>query len=147
MDKGFIILLRCVYFANLATAGIIAVLFEMLSLEPGQLTCNEEASYWFGICGIGLLLICIPVALKLMSFKRIKAAVKESTQAYQTWSLMRLALLEVPLLFNTLAYYLLGCEPKFGYMALMIVVAHLFVWPSLDKMNYERELNYDQEEA
>ena len=147
MDKGIIILLRCVFGANLATAAIIAILYETLLIEPGLLVGNDEASYWFGICGIGLLLICIPLALKLMSFKRIKAAVKESAKAYQTWSIMRLALLEGPLLFNTLAYYLLGCEPKFGYMALMIVVAHLFVWPSLDKMNYERELNYDQEEA
>lgn len=147
MDKGIIILLRCVYFTNLTTAIIIALLFEMLFFEPGLLAGNEEASYWFGICGIGLLLVCIPLALKLMNFKHIKVAVKESTKAYQTWSIMRLALLEGPLLFNTLAYYLLGCEPKFGYMALMIIVAHLFVWPSLDKMNYERELSYDQEKA
>ena len=47
---------------------------------------------------------------------------------------------------NCFAYYLLGCEPTCGYLALMCVVAFFFIWPSEDKMLYERAIDEPKQE-
>lgn len=146
MKYNIITFLRMIFISSLATTLVIAICFEMLLIEPGALVGNDLLNYWMGIVGVAMILILIPLALKLMKFKKVKEAVATSEQAYQQWSVIRLSLLSAPLVYNVLAYYMFGCEPSFGYMALMVVVAHLFVWPSRDRMIYERELNDTQVE-
>lgn len=146
MKKNIITFLRTVFISNLAATLVIAICFETLLIEPGAWVGNDLLNYWMGIIGVAMILLFIPLALKLMKFRKVKKAVTASEQAYQQWSVIRLGLLSAPLVFNVLAYYIFGCEPSFGYMALMVVVAHLFVWPSRDRMIYERELNDTQVE-
>lgn len=86
-----------------------------------------------------MIIILLPLALRLMKFKRVKESVAQSEQNYERWALIRIVLLGIPLLYNVLCYYLTGCEPTYGYMALMAAVCFLFIWPSRDKMEYERE--------
>lgn len=146
MEKNIIKFLRCLFISSLVSSLLIAIAFESMLLEPGMLVGDEVLSYWMSLVGVAMVLINLPVALKLMKFEKIRKEVTASVQAYQKWYVIRIAILQTPLLYNILAYYLLGCEPTFGYMALMAAVAHLFVWPSRDRMIYERELNYTQEE-
>ena len=146
MEKNLIKYLRCVFVGSLASVLLIAIAFETLLIEPGELAGDEVVNYWMSLLGVALILINLPAALKLMKFEKVRKEVTASVQAYQKWSILRLSILNAPLIYNVLAYYLLGCEPTFGYMALMATVAHLFVWPSHERMIYERELNYTQEE-
>ena len=146
MEKNIIKFLRCFFISCLAAALTIALAFEAQLLEPGIMVGHELANYWMSIIGVAMILINLPAALKLMKFEKVRKEVTASAEAYRKWSILRLSILQTPLLFNVLCYYLFGCEPTYGYMALMALVAHLFVWPSRDKMIYERDLNYTQEE-
>lgn len=138
--------LRIALCAEFLTIALIIVLFETNVIEPGMLAGDDLANYWMSIVGVAMVIVTIPLALRLMKNKRIKESVAKSEENYLRWSLIRIALLEAPLIYNILCYYLLGCEPTFGYMALMTAVAFIFVWPSKDKMAYEREVEYSQDE-
>ena len=131
--------LRFIYCAELLIAALIAILYEAGLIAEGTLAGNDLRTYWMSIVGIALTIVLVPVAMRLMKFKRVNNAVVQDEAAYYHWSIVRFALLGLPLLYNTLCYYLLGCETTCGYLALMVVVAFLFVWPSMDKMEYERE--------
>ena len=81
-----------------------------------------------------LTLVAIPLALKWdkIGFIHGRFAPSEPAlaDACRTRSnILRIATLFVPLVFNTVCYYLFGCETSFAYMALMIVVAYAFIWP------------------
>ncbi len=140
-------LLRIVLFSGLLVAGVLTLLFETDTLESGALMGQEQTAYWLGFAGVAMTIITIPTALKLMTLKRVKAAVTQSEEKYLRWSVIRLLMLTTPLLYNLLVYYLLGCEPTYAYMALMILLVFLFVWPSQDKMIYEREQNTQDKES
>lgn len=123
----------------LLAAALLCLLFETGTLVAGALAGDALLTYWLQFLGIAQLLVLLPLALRLMKFGRVQRRIQSSTQAYQRYSVVRLLLLGLPLLYNVLCYYLLACEPTFGYMALMTAVAFLYVWPSQGKMDYECE--------
>lgn len=133
--------LRCVYATQLLVAALILLVYEAGWLAPGLLAGDATTSYWMNMVGVVVTLLCILLALKLMNFKRVKAMIHADEQDYFVLSLVRIQLLGLPLLYNTFAYYLLSCEPTCGYLALMCVVAFFFIWPSEDKMLYERAID------
>lgn len=141
-----ITLLRKLYIAVLITSAILAI-----SFETGLLVVDwaPEASlaYVLEIVGVVLAVIAIPLALKLLHFQRIKAIIQGNETKYRSWSIYRITMLAAPLYYNLLMYYLLGCDVTCGYLALMVVVAMLFIWPSRSRMEYECELPYSQSEA
>ncbi len=139
-------LLRITYCIELLTAVCIAVIFETGLLPEGDWAADEVLNYWLSMAGVTLTIILLPLSLRLMKFEKVKQYVAESEMNYVRCSLVRIAMLGVPLLFNTLCYYFTGCETTYAYMALMAVVCFLFIWPSKDKMNYERENHYTQDE-
>ena len=139
-EEKIILTLRSVYAAQLLSPLMLVGIFETELQEPGSLVGNDVLTYAMNMVGVVLVLCGILLGLKLMTFQRVKARIHDSLQDYYSYSLCRLALLGTPLLYNTLAYYLLGCEPTCGYLALMCVVAFMFVWPSKDKMRYERDI-------
>ena len=49
-----------------------------------------------------------------------------------------MGLLWLSLLYNLLMYYLLDYNTTCGYLALMTVVAYVFIWPSDERMQAER---------
>lgn len=131
--------LRFIYCVELLIAALIAILFETGIIAEGTLAGNDLQTYWMSIVGVALTIVLVPVSMRLMKFKYVSSAVAQDEQAYYRWSILRLVLLGAPLLYNTLCYYLFGCETTCGYLALMVVIAFLFVWPSTDRMEYERE--------
>lgn len=138
--------LRLLYIAALLTAVLIAVIFETGMLPEGDLGSDEVLSYWLSIVGVALTIILLPLSLRLMKFEMVKKSVAQSEMNYLRWSIGRIALLGIPLLYNLVCYYLTGCVPTYAYMALMAAVCFLFIWPSRDRMTYERELLNSQEE-
>ncbi|MCR4993948.1 MAG: hypothetical protein K6A32_00990 [Bacteroidales bacterium] len=134
-------ILRYVYIALLVYAALLAIGFETNVLEAGVLAGDDLITYWLSLASVAHIIVLLPVALRLMKFKRVQRAIAENDTMYLRWGLVRLLLLGGALLFNTLTYYLLGFYPTCGYLALMALVAFLFVWPSKDNMTYEQSLN------
>ena len=133
--------LRILYIAELLLAACIAILFETHLLPSGIFTPSPSQAYTLQIVCLLTTIVVIPLSMKLLHFNRIRTLIHASEQNYATWSTIRLVLLGAVLLMNLIIYYLIGFDTSFAYLALMAVVPFLFIWPSKEKMTYERQLS------
>jgi len=84
-----------------------------------------------------LTVILIPLALRLFKFKKIATDLSERKQAALVWwGTIRIEMLALPLLANTLLYYLY-MSTTFGYMAIILLICMVFIYPSKDKCYFE----------
>ncbi|MBR1790959.1 MAG: hypothetical protein IJ754_04290 [Bacteroidaceae bacterium] len=146
MNNKQLNILRSTYLFALMTAIVLIIIFEVGLLPIGTRAYDSMSNYTCEMIGVFLTIICIPVALKLMSFGWIKRQLSIQPDKYFTLSIVRISLLTVPLLYDTIFYYLLGEDATLGYLALMDVIAFLFIWPSQGKMEYELENANKQQE-
>lgn len=147
MKKNNIFLLRSVFCGELFSVLLLSLFFETDMLPAGTMSPDADQNYIFNMTSVMLTIVCIPLALKLMTFKSVRAQIKLSEQNYVTWSLLRMLTLSFPLVFNTLMYYMQGFNTTCGYLALMCAVAFIFIWPSQDKMLYERDIDDAKQET
>ncbi len=135
--------LRTFYIITLALTTLIALAYELDIATVGAMDATPQQQYVFEIVCVCVTLVFIPVALKLMTFKGIRQRVVHSERQYELWSMVRLAMLETPLLLNLSNYYLLDLDTTCGNLALMTAVTFLFVWPTRERMEDER-ISYDK---
>lgn len=126
---------RALYIACLATAALVALLFETDLLPIGTVELGEPARYWLTIVIEVLTLVAIYVAVKWHRMGFVArhfgdAEPGDSSVEAQRSAIFRITTLYVPLLTNLLMYYVFATEPSFAYLALMVVVAFIFVWPA-----------------
>ncbi len=132
--------LRMLYVAELLLAACVAALFETHLLPSGLFAPSPSQAYTLQIVCLLATIVIIPLSMKLLHFSRIRAEVHASEQSYANWCTIRLLLLGGILLTNLIIYYIIGFDTSYGYLALMTVVPFLFIWPSEEKMAYERQL-------
>lgn len=132
--------LRILYISALLLAACVAVLFETHLLPSGIFAPNPSQAYTLQIVCILSTIVMIPLSLKLLYFSRIRTRIQASEQSYATWCAIRVVLLGGILLMNLIIYYLIGFDTSFAYLALIAVVPFFFIWPSEEKMTYERQL-------
>ena len=118
----------------LALALIVVVLFETDVLMFGYYAgSGEQAEFLLTTMMELLTLAVIPLALKLFKFPRVHAdLVSRKAEALRKWGLLRLLMLLVPLLVNTLLYYAYA-NVAFGYMAIILLIVLPFVYPSAER--------------
>lgn len=79
------------------------------------------------------------LGLKMFKFKAIHAElVSQKAPALLKWGLLRLALIELPMLSNTIFYYMY-MKPTFAYLAIILLLCLPFVWPSMGRCLAETE--------
>lgn len=139
-------ILRITYIVSLLTAAIITVLGETGLMPSGVLDLDPQETYIIEIVCALFTIVCIPLAMKLLNFKRVREQVKGNPQRYTAWSIIRISMLQTPLILCLLMYYLMGFDTNCAYLALMVLVAYVFIWPSRGRMEYECELSYPQNE-
>ena len=124
----------------LALALTVVVLFETDVLMFGYYVgSGEQAEFLLTTMMELLTLAVIPLALKLFKFPRVHAdLVSRKAEALRKWGLLRLLMLLVPLLVNTLLYYAYA-NVAFGYMAIILVIVLPFVYPSMERCQSETE--------
>jgi hypothetical protein len=126
-------------FAGILTAALFfVILFETDILESG-IMAGADSQVEFAILTVMELLTigCIPLALRLLKFKKIEADLQERhEEALLKWGVLRLSMLEVPLILNTICYYLF-LNTSFGYMAIILLLCMAFVYPTKEKCNVE----------
>ena len=124
----------------LALALIVVVLFETDVLMFGYYAgSGEQAEFLLTTMMELLTLAVIPLALKLFKFPRVRAdLISRKAEALRKWGLLRLLMLLVPLLVNTLLYYAYA-NVAFGYMAIILVIVLPFVYPSMERCQSETE--------
>ena len=126
-------LLRTVLIANVGLAVMVAALYELDILPSGMLAGRAQDEFLSTISMELLTIVLIPVALRLFKTKDVERRLDEGdVKAFRKWSLVRILMITVPLVLNTLLYYNF-MNTTFGYMALIQLICLPFIYPAARK--------------
>ena len=122
---------------------LLVVLYETGLYQEGLLAGNAQMEYILQSVSILLTIGLIPFALRMFNLnlvKRIKELpLQQALKSYQTWSLLRLALLFIPAIL-ALSFYYLTMNTTNLFCACMALIATLFCVPSESRINNELDL-------
>jgi hypothetical protein len=122
---------------------LLVVLYETGLYQEGLLAGNAQMEYILQSVSILLTIGLIPFALRMFNLnlvKRIKELpLQQALKSYQTWSLLRLALLFVPAIL-ALSFYYLTMNTTNLFCACMALIATLFCVPSENRIKNELDL-------
>ena len=122
---------------------LLVVLYETGLYQEGLLAGNAQMEYILQSVSILLTIGLIPFALRMFNMnlvKRIKdLPLQQALKSYQTWSLLRLALLFVPAIM-ALSFYYLTMNTTNLFCACMALIATLFCVPSESRIKNELDL-------
>lgn len=129
--------LKLLFWLSLAISLIIVVLFETDVLLSGA--CADDVNVQFLVVTVVELvtLCCIPLAVRMMRFKKVRNEIKAGR--YLKWAFVRQALLSLLLVCNTLLYYIY-MNVAFGYMAIIVLLSMIFIFPTMSRMNSETSI-------
>ena len=122
--------LTFVYVLLVAIALVIVVLYELDVLESGALADSKQTEFVALTVMELTSLAAAFIGLRLFKFHKIHdelVCLKEL--AMLKWGLLRLLILEVPLVVNTYLYYMY-MNPTFGYLAIILLLCLPFVMPT-----------------
>ena len=138
--------LMALFVGMIVAALLFVVLFETGVCEDGVLAgVNPQMEFAFLTVMELLTIAMIPLALRLLKFKNIENELRERhLEALKKWGALRLLLLELPLVLNTLFYYLF-LNTSFGYIAIILLICMVFVYPSEPRCTAEAFLNEEED--
>ena len=122
-----------IYMSLAAIALAIILLYETDILEAGVMEEQKQLEF---ILTAMMELISLGAAfmgLRLFKFKTVhNDLVNRQEPAMWKWGVIRLLILEVPMVINTLLYYIF-MNTTFGYLAVMLLLCLPFVFPSVNR--------------
>ena len=122
---------------------LLVVLYETGLYQEGMIAGNAQMEYILQSVSILLTIGLIPFALRMFNMnlvKRIKdLPLQQALKSYQTWSLLRLALLFIPAIL-ALSFYYLTMNTTNLFCACMALIATLFCVPSESRIKNELDL-------
>ena len=125
--------LMLVYTLLVAVALVIVLLYELDVLEAGVLADSKQTEF---IAMTTMELTSLAAAflgLRLFKFPRIhESLVTQKEPALLKWGMLRLLVLEVPMVSNTYLYYIY-MNTTFGYLAIILLLCLPFVFPSVNR--------------
>ena len=131
--------LQLIFWIPIVLSAIIIVSGE-LDIIPNGILANDKQVEFVIMSMIEILtIIAIPVALKLFKFKAIANKLASDTLLlFERWGIVRLCLLNVPMVINLVCYYLF-VGAGFGYLAIILFLSLFFVYPSLSRCYNETD--------
>ena len=131
--------LQLIFWIPIALSAIIIVSGELDIIPNGILANDKQVEFVIMSMMEILTIIAIPVALKLFKFKAIANKLASDTLLhFERWGIVRLCLLNVPMVINLVCYYLL-VGAGFGYLAIILFLSLFFVYPSLSRCYNETD--------
>ena len=119
--------------ANVGVAVVIAALYELDILPSGMMTGRPQDEFLSTLSMELITIVFIPVALRLFKTKDVEKRLEEGNiKAFRKWGLVRILMITVPLVLNTLLYYSF-MNTTFGYMALILLICLPFIYPAVRK--------------
>lgn len=131
--------LQLIFWIPIVLSAIIIVSGELDIIPNGILANDKQVEFVIMSMMEILTIIAIPVALKLFKFKAIANKLASDTLLhFERWGIVRLCLLNVPMVINLVCYYLFvgAC---FGYLAIILFLSLFFVYPSLSRCYNETD--------
>lgn len=125
--------LTFIYLFLAALTLVVILLYEMDVLETGVMEEEKQSDFILSALMELVSLGAAFLGLRLFKFKAVlHDLVSRKEPAMQKWGVIRLLILEVPMLIDTLLYYLY-MNTTFGYLAIMLLLCLPFVFPSLNR--------------
>ncbi|MCR4854353.1 MAG: hypothetical protein K5893_12270 [Prevotella sp.] len=132
--------LKTLFWAFVILAALIVVLFESELMQPGSLLMDDQVQ--FGVLTLMELITIavIPFSLYFFQLKSVKKQLTENgASALKRFGGIRLCMLGIPLVINTLLYYISGLNVAYGYMAIILLIVMPFVYPSKSRCKEDLE--------
>ena len=131
--------LQLIFWIPIVLSAIIIVSGELDIIPNGILANVKQVEFVIMSMMEILTIIAIPVALKLFKFKAIANKLASDTLLhFERWGIVRLCLLNVPMVINLVCYYLF-VGAGFGYLAIILFLSLFFVYPSLSRCYNETD--------
>ena len=125
--------LMAFYIAQIALALVIIVLFETDVLPVGVKADDKQSDFVMVALMEIISLGAAFLGLRLFKFKPIHDdLVSRPERAMWKWGMSRLLILEVPMVIDTLLYYIY-MNTTFGYLGIMLLLCLPFVCPTLNR--------------
>lgn len=129
--------LTVVYISLAALALAIILLYETDMLETGVMEDQKQSEFVLTALMELVSLGAAFLGLRLFKFKTVSQdLVSRKEPAMLKWGMIRLLILEVPMVIDTLLYYIY-MNTTFGYLAVMLLLCLPFVFPSLNRCQAE----------
>ena len=112
---------------------------EFLGMDIAVLSdVSDAVRFVLQTVSVLLSLAVVPLSLKLFTMPKVKAdLLTRKAAALKKWGALRLMMLGVILIGNTLLYYMLAYEPAFGYLAIITALVMPFVVPTMKRCEAE----------
>lgn len=131
--------LTVIFWVLVFDTAMAVILFETGLLPTGFMPAGGDAEFVLTSLMELLAIVCIPLALRLFRIRRVAADFEaDGPQALAVWGEVRLLLLGLPMLADTLLYYFF-IKPTFAYLAVISLLSMLFVYPGRDRCMYETQ--------
>ena len=125
--------LTLIYILLTALTLAVIVLFETDMLESGLLAGENQSEFIFTFVMELVSLGAAFLGLRLFKFKAVHDdLIAHKERAMMKWGTIRLLILQVPMLADTLLYYMY-MNTTFGYLAIMLLLCLPFVFPSQNR--------------
>ena len=130
--------LQTIAFMFLMADVLLILLAELDIIAVGRFADATQNEFIVHIIMTLVTLVALPICLRLMHMKRIRERLsKENTPTYYNrLSLLRVSLLGVILLINTICYYLF-MKVTFLYLAIIVMLAYILIFPTKNRYGYE----------
>jgi len=140
-------ILMGVFVGALAFAFIVLLVFETGLLEQGTAVGDSQKEFVITVVMELMTLAQIWLALRLFKIRQIhQDLMSRKETALRKWGVLRLVLLDIPLVANVL-FYEIFMKPTFGYLAIIVLICQPFVYPSMARCESEvRQENEDEHE-
>lgn len=125
--------LAVIYMSLAAIALAIILLYETDILETGVMEEQKQSEFILTALMELVSLGAAFLGLRLFKFKAVhQELVSLKEPAMWKWGVIRLLILEVPMVVDTLLYYIY-MNTTFGYLAVMLLLCLPFVFPSVNR--------------
>jgi hypothetical protein len=125
--------LTLIYILLAALTLAVIMVFETEMLEPGPMAGENQSEFIFTFVMELVSLGAAFLGLRLFKFKAVHDdLIARQEPAMMKWGTIRLLILEVPMLADTLLYYMY-MNTTFGYLAIILLLCLPFVFPSLNR--------------
>lgn len=135
-------ILKITYLGILFIALSLYIYGDILELDYPTLYIEENDTLNVAIqmIMIMLTLTVIPLSLKLFHFHYVSARLQSGgSEALLKWGLLRMLMLGTLLITNAMLYYLFAFTAAFGYLAVVLGLSMMFIYPSTERCKTEIE--------
>ena len=138
--KNILLFLYCEF---LLIAGIIYVMGDYFEVDMAMVSDTETSKTSMYIVQMVMILLTlglVPLSLRLFKFGRVhRELVTQRESALLRWGFIRINILGLLLIANTLLYYIYPFEAAFGYLAVMVLLSMPFILPTMSRCQSEIE--------